>query len=125
MVRLASLTLFALSLSTGAFAFPSHTRRAMKVHGQRTRVPAGFATAKSRPSDSETMSFRIGLRPADIAGLEEKLYSVSTPGSATYGQYLSKDEVSDDGLTSSNLCLIASMCRSKHTPHLPPNPSLP
>jgi hypothetical protein len=31
--------------------------------------------------------------PNNIAGLEEQLMAVSTPSSATYGQHLTKEEV--------------------------------
>lgn len=85
------ICLTVLALSASALGRPA--RRAMAVHDSREGVPAGFASAKVSAASQDTVTLRIGLAPTDIAGLEETLYSISTPGSASYGQYLSKEEV--------------------------------
>jgi tripeptidyl-peptidase I len=63
-----------------------HTRHSSRV------LPSGFVETGS-PSDATLISIRVGLKAADNAGLEQKLYEVSTPGSGSYGQYLSRDQV--------------------------------
>lgn len=64
----------------------------MAVQEQLDSVPAGFS--KEGPADPNAMiDFHVALVPKDIAGLEKTLYAVSTPGSSSYGQYLSLDQV--------------------------------
>ena len=55
-------------------------------------LPVGFAHQGAAPAD-QVIPLRIALKQTDIAGLEAKLYDVSTPGSANYGNHLSKEEV--------------------------------
>jgi tripeptidyl-peptidase-1 len=66
------------------------TRRAMVVHDQRT-LPAHFANAGA-PSPDTPITLKIALTAKDIPGLEQKLWDVSTPGGALYGQHLSYEE---------------------------------
>ena len=54
-------------------------------------LPKGFAHQGAAPAD-QIIPLRVALKQADIAGLEAKLYDVSTPGSANYGNHLSKEE---------------------------------
>ncbi|KAJ3813799.1 peptidase S8/S53 domain-containing protein [Lentinula lateritia] len=55
-------------------------------------IPPGFTLIGIPPSDS-VIDIRIALKAADNAGLQSRLYEVSTPGSASYGQYLTKDQI--------------------------------
>ncbi|KAJ3771981.1 subtilisin-like protein [Lentinula raphanica] len=55
-------------------------------------VPPGF-TQIGRPSNDTTIDIRIALKAVDNAGLQSKLYEISTPGSPSYGQYLTRDEI--------------------------------
>ncbi len=64
----------------------------MVVHESRQSVPEGFV--ESGPANGETvLSLRAALVQSDMAGLEQELYAVSTPGSERYGQHLSKEDV--------------------------------
>ena len=67
-------------------------RRNTVVHERRDTVPSGFVKVGAAPA-SQTLTLRLGLRQGDMAGLQDKLMSVSTPSSAEYGQFLSKEEV--------------------------------
>ncbi len=91
MVRLISLSTVLVALAIAASGTP--TPRAMRVHDRREAVPKGFAAAEMASADTN-LNLRIALTPKDIAGLEKTLLSVSTPNSASYGQYLSLDQVS-------------------------------
>ncbi|KAF5314952.1 hypothetical protein D9619_007616 [Psilocybe cf. subviscida] len=74
-----------------AWANPSfHT---MRVHEARSDVPDGFIKKAAAPVDT-MLNLRIALKQTDMAGLEQMLFAVSTPGSETYGQHLTKEEVS-------------------------------
>ena len=52
----------------------------------------GFAS-QGAPSPDAVINLKIGLAAKDWSGPETTLYQVSTPGSDTYGQHLSNDEV--------------------------------
>lgn len=73
-------------------ALASPTRSALAVHEARQSVPQGFVS-KGAPSADTVIHLKIGLTAKDLSGLETTLYEVSTPGSNTYGQHLSNDEV--------------------------------
>ncbi|EJF57638.1 family S53 protease-like protein [Dichomitus squalens LYAD-421 SS1] len=75
-----------------AVALGKPVARSLQVHETREQVPAAFSLAG--PASPDTMlNLRIALVSSDMAGLEKALYDVSTPGSALYGQHLSKEEV--------------------------------
>ena len=74
--------------------------RNLVLHEERNGVPNGFVKV-SDAAANQMMNFSIALENSDMAGLKEKLYSVSTPGSELYGQHLSKEEVVD-----SHLCTV-------------------
>ncbi|KAF8195013.1 family S53 protease-like protein [Pholiota molesta] len=66
--------------------------RNLVVHEQRSDIPDGFV--KSSPAlGTNMLNLRIALTQSDMAGLEKALFDVSTPGSALYGQHLTKEEV--------------------------------
>ncbi|KIK58301.1 hypothetical protein GYMLUDRAFT_171184 [Collybiopsis luxurians FD-317 M1] len=70
------------------------TSKALALHIRQASesLPQGFVQV-GPPSNDTPIDIRIGLQASDNAGLEQKLYQVSTPGSAFYGKYLSRDEV--------------------------------
>ncbi|KAJ7230048.1 family S53 protease-like protein [Mycena pura] len=57
-----------------------------------TAAPAGF-TPQGAADPTETITLRVGLAPNNIAGLQEKLMSISTPGSSDFRQWLSMEQV--------------------------------
>lgn len=68
------------------------TSRSMQVHQSVSSAPSGFTL--NGPTSSETsITLRIALKQNNMDGLIEKLFDVSTPSSANYGQWLSTDEV--------------------------------
>ena len=56
-------------------------------------VPSGFIQ-NGLASNDLLLPLRMALVSNNLAGLEKVLYSVSTPGSDLYGQYLTKEEAS-------------------------------
>ncbi|KAJ7155603.1 family S53 protease [Mycena filopes] len=68
---------------------------------RRAAPPAGFTHIGRAPAD-ELLSLRLALPQANISGLHDTVYEVSTPGTARYGQYLSRDEVATFVAPSSN-----------------------
>ncbi|KAI0047118.1 family S53 protease-like protein [Auriscalpium vulgare] len=66
--------------------------RSMIVHERREAIPGGFVSHGLAPKDA-VLNLRLALVQSDPAGLEEALMAVSTPSSALYGQFLSKEEV--------------------------------
>ncbi|KAI0029779.1 family S53 protease [Vararia minispora EC-137] len=64
----------------------------MVVHESREAIPSGFVKVGAAPA-SQTLTLRLGLQQGDIAGLEGQLMDVSTPSSANYGKFLTKEQV--------------------------------
>ncbi|KAJ7659446.1 subtilisin-like protein [Mycena rosella] len=64
----------------------------MVVHESRASPPAGFVRQGVAPA-GEMFTLRVALTPNNVAGLEAKLMSISTPGSSEFRQWLSKEEV--------------------------------
>lgn len=79
-----------LSLLSLALATPAP--RTMRVHTRRDSAPAGYTLAGAASPDT-TIRLRIALAQSNPAGLEDALYDVSTPSSANYGKYLTREEV--------------------------------
>ena len=67
---------------------------AMALHERRDSIPAGFERVGNAPA-GQSITLRLALAQGDMAGLEERLMAVSTPSSNEYGQFLSKEQVSD------------------------------
>ena len=63
----------------------------MVIHASKD-ISIGFVHQGAAPAD-QVIPLQISLKQANVAGLEAKLYDVSTPGSANYGNHLSKEEV--------------------------------
>ncbi|KAJ7162433.1 family S53 protease-like protein [Mycena filopes] len=64
----------------------------MVVHESRASAPAGFTNKGAAPA-ADVLTLRVALAANNLAGLQQKLASVSTPGSAEFRQWLSKDDV--------------------------------
>ncbi|KAJ7917387.1 family S53 protease-like protein [Mycena leptocephala] len=64
----------------------------MVVHESRSAPPPGFVRQGVAP-DNTMLTLRLALASNDVAGLEEKLMSLATPGSSEFRQWLSMDEV--------------------------------
>lgn len=62
------------------------------VHERLAALPAGWS-AGSAAHESTPVTFTIALAQQNIDQLESKLQAVSSPGSASYGQYLDADQV--------------------------------
>jgi len=84
-----SLALLALPLAGATAPAP---RPRLTVHESREAAPKGFVKVGPAPP-KETLTLRLGLVQNDASGLEERLMDVSTPSSANYGKFLSKEEV--------------------------------
>ncbi|KAA1478787.1 family S53 protease [Dentipellis sp. KUC8613] len=81
------LTVAFLSLVAGLFAAAEGA-----PHERRDSAPSGFVLTSPVPP-TDILPFRLALTPQDFSGLEQALYSVSTPGDAQYGKHLSLEEV--------------------------------
>jgi tripeptidyl-peptidase-1 len=64
----------------------------MVVQHSRLSAPAGFVSQGAAPA-TETLNICLALASNNLAGLQQKLVSVSTPGSSEFRQWLTKDEV--------------------------------
>ncbi|KAJ7844184.1 family S53 protease-like protein [Mycena leptocephala] len=64
----------------------------MVVHESRAAAPVGFVSQGVAPAE-QMLTLRVALASNNIAGLEEKLMSLSTPGNPEFRQWLSMEEV--------------------------------
>ncbi|KAJ7212548.1 family S53 protease-like protein [Mycena pura] len=64
----------------------------MVLHERRTAPPAGFITQGAADA-SEIVTLRVGLAKNNVAGLQEKLMSISTPGNSGFRKWLSMEDV--------------------------------
>ena len=62
------------------------------VHEQLAAVPVGW-TQVGAPPETDTISLQIALAQQNLDLLDAKILAVSTPGSASYGQYMDGDAV--------------------------------
>ncbi|KAI0633307.1 family S53 protease-like protein [Trametes polyzona] len=83
--------LLAFSFVTIALGAPL-AREPLHVHDARSAAPQGY-TASGPPHPDTVLQLRVALKQSDTAGLVDKLYDVSTPGSNNYRKFLSKAEV--------------------------------
>ncbi|KZV66822.1 subtilisin-like protein [Peniophora sp. CONT] len=84
-----SRLLVAICLAASAFGAVTP---AFKLQEARSAVPATFTRVSAAPED-HVLSMRINLAMNDRDGLEAKLMEAATPGSASFRQWLSKDDV--------------------------------
>ncbi|KAF7364427.1 Family S53 protease-like protein [Mycena sanguinolenta] len=61
----------------------------MVLHERRAAAPAGFVSVGAAPA-SEMITLRVALTSNNVAGLQDQLLSMATPGSSNYRQWLSK-----------------------------------
>ncbi|TFY77127.1 hypothetical protein EWM64_g6885 [Hericium alpestre] len=85
------LSVLLASLASLSCASP-HPGGNMHVHERRDSPPTGFAHVSPASADL-VLDLRLALVPNNMDGLHRKVYDVSTPGNAAYGQHLSKEEV--------------------------------
>ncbi|KAJ7731299.1 family S53 protease-like protein [Mycena maculata] len=64
----------------------------MVLHESRAAAPSSFVSQGAAPAD-DMLTLRVALTSNNVAGLEAKLMSVSTPGSSEFRQWLSMEEV--------------------------------
>ena len=88
--RILGFTLVAAAFISGRAAPVSDA--ALQPHEARTVAPLGF-TAVGPAAAEQTLQLRFALTQSDPQGLIDALYRVSDPKSASYGKYLSKEEV--------------------------------
>ncbi|KAI0034022.1 family S53 protease [Vararia minispora EC-137] len=81
-----------LVLSFSCVHATPQSSRGMIVHERRDGIPSGFVKVGPAPSD-QVLQLRLGLAQGDVAGLEERLLTISTPKNPEYRQWLSKEEV--------------------------------
>ncbi|KAF2086023.1 subtilisin-like protein [Saccharata proteae CBS 121410] len=62
------------------------------VHERLASLPYGW-TEKSAPSTEKRITLQVGLSQQNMDQLISQLYAVSTPGGASYGQHLDRDDV--------------------------------
>lgn len=62
------------------------------VHEQLAGVPTGWTQVGS-PPETDTLALQIALAQQNVDLLDAKILAVSTPGSASYGQYMDGDAV--------------------------------
>ncbi|KAK7045104.1 family S53 protease-like protein [Favolaschia claudopus] len=62
------------------------------THQRRQDAPPGFTSLGPAP-DTQPLTLKFALTPNNLAGLEEKLISISTPGNPDFRQWLSREEV--------------------------------
>ncbi|KZT71785.1 hypothetical protein DAEQUDRAFT_755611 [Daedalea quercina L-15889] len=84
--------LFVLLLPALCGATPM--RRSMQVHEARADLPSGY-TLTGPASPQTVLTLRLALAQNNITGLVDTLYDVSTPSSANYGAYLSKEKIEE------------------------------
>ena len=109
-----SRLLVAVCLAASAFGA---TVPAFKLQEARTSAPSTFARVSAAPSE-QVLSMRINLAMNDRNGLEARLMEAATPGSASFRQWLSKDEVRVRALKERDRLLTFRVRR------LSPSPSL-
>ncbi|KAJ7755248.1 family S53 protease-like protein [Mycena metata] len=66
--------------------------RRMVVHESLAAAPGSFVSQGPAPA-TDMLTLRLALAPNNIAGLQAKMMSISTPGSSEHRQWLSADEV--------------------------------
>jgi hypothetical protein len=57
------------------------------------RLPSNWFIADASLSADSRVTLKLALKPEDPAALERRLLQISTPGSKSFRQYLSKEEI--------------------------------
>ena len=79
--------------SLAGLALGTPVRRDLQLHESRKNTPNGFSLVGPAAPDT-TLDLRLALVRGNTAGLIDALYEVSTPSSPSYGEHLTKEEVS-------------------------------
>ncbi|KAF7363118.1 Family S53 protease-like protein [Mycena venus] len=66
--------------------------RKMVIHESLAAAPGSFVSQGAAPA-TDMLTLRLALAPNNIAGLQAKMMSISTPGNSDHRQWLSADEV--------------------------------
>ncbi|KAJ7349616.1 subtilisin-like protein [Mycena albidolilacea] len=82
----------ALCIFFALVSFGAVSSARMIVHESRPAAPSGFVSQGAAPANN-LLTLRFALAPNNLAGLQTKLASVSTPGSPEFRKWLSKDDV--------------------------------
>ncbi|KAJ7057570.1 subtilisin-like protein [Mycena amicta] len=91
--------------------------KSMVLHEKRPAPPAGFVSHGAAPGD-ENVTLRVALKSNDVAGLQDKLLSISTPGSADFRQWLTADQVKDYlEPSASTVSAVASFASANNLTH--------
>ncbi|CAK5270750.1 unnamed protein product [Mycena citricolor] len=83
------------------------------LHERRAAAPEGFVATGLAPAE-QTLQLKLNLAQNNLAGLEAQLLAAATPGSATYGQWLSKDEVDSFSAPTAETTAAVSEWLSSH-----------
>ncbi|KAJ6603478.1 subtilisin-like protein [Mycena vulgaris] len=75
-----------------AFSIVAAVSASMIVHESRLAAPAAFTRQGPAPG-TNNITLRVALASNNVAGLQEKLLSISTPGNSDFRQWLTMDEV--------------------------------
>jgi len=78
--------------SVGLWSLLALQAYALQLHEQIPAAPAGWKQTGT-PADNSQIVLQIALTQQNIDQLESHLQAVSTPGTATYGQYLDLDQI--------------------------------
>ncbi|CAK5271630.1 unnamed protein product [Mycena citricolor] len=100
----------ALALS---FASATAVFDTLVLHERRAVVPQGFVVSGSAPAE-KILQLKLNLAQNNLEGLEAELLAAATPGSATYGQWLSKDEVDSFSTPTAETTAAVSEWLSSH-----------
>ena len=68
------------------------------IQEARSSPPPSFVYTGAADT-SQTLTMRVNLKQGNLQGLEDKLAEVSTPGSSTFRQWLSNDDVRSSPFT--------------------------
>ena len=78
----------ALSKLLALLSVVAYASAALVFHEGRSAPPSGFVSKGAAPAD-QSITLRLALTSNNIAGLESKVMSISTPGSQDFRQWLS------------------------------------
>ncbi|CAK5270753.1 unnamed protein product [Mycena citricolor] len=105
-----ALGFLALALT---FASATPVFDTLVLHERRAVAPEGFVASGLAPAE-KTLNLKLNLAQNNLEGLEAQLLAAATPGSATYGQWLSKEEVNAFSIPSAETTAAVSEWLSSH-----------
>jgi tripeptidyl-peptidase-1 len=93
-MRSSSLAFHILNLALFCFSLMQAAGSNYERVEQLENVPEGWSRG-SRPSASMLMTFNLAIIQSKAAEFEQKVVDLSTPGHATYGQHMTREEVNE------------------------------